>query len=86
MRSFQEAVDKVKATFECVPWDDRSSPTIALTGEPYFVIRVVGETEEIASKKWLSAISWRRNGRSTIYWRIEPELTVLSESHRKPRQ
>jgi len=76
VRSFQEAVKKVKGAFTCVPWvrSAERPPNISPTGEPYFVLRVDGETEEIAAKKWLAQISRRRSGRSTIYWRIEPEL------------
>jgi hypothetical protein len=86
VETFAEAVAEIERRFKCVSFHPNKTISIAPTGGPYMEIvsgneRPEGEwhqamafTEKAAAQLMLDGVLRLGEGKSTIYWRIEPEM------------
>lgn len=86
--TFEEAVAVIESRFRCVPFelDARRGPAIAPTGEPYIELiggqrqkegggyTVLAMAEKHAAQLLLDGVLRLGEGKSTLYWRIPPEI------------
>ena len=80
--TFEEAVAEVRARFKCVPWVSTETPDTFPTGRKYQELKIGCGSDgdgalylslEKAAQAWLDEMLRLGHGKTTIYWRIEPE-------------
>ncbi len=88
VETFSQAVTEIERRFKCVSFHPNKTISIAPTGGPYTEIvsghacrdgqggghQVMAFTEKAAAQLMLDGVLRLGEGKSTIYWRVEPEL------------
>ncbi len=86
---FFAAVAEIKSRFKCISWESAKDrePWIAPDGQRSVEFLIgAGEhserevfclSERAATSIWLDMVMKAGEGKSTIYWRIEPEIQIV---------